>query len=66
MPGRALLGCHLSFMVQDGSLLLAMMTLNKQMYFLSCPDLMCHLTRELSSRFHGSGLVVGVPPNVQV
>ena len=24
-------------------------------------DLMCHLTRKLSSRFHGSGLVVSVP-----
>ena len=30
--------------------------------FLSCPDLMCHLTRKLSSRFRGSGLVAGVPP----
>jgi hypothetical protein len=28
----------------------------------SCLDLMCHLTRKLSSRFCGSGLVVGVPP----
>jgi hypothetical protein len=26
----------------------------------------CHLTHKLGSRFHGSGLVVGVPPNVQV
>ena len=28
----------------------------------SHPDLMCHLTRKLSSRFHGLGLVAGVPP----
>ena len=28
----------------------------------SHPDLTCHLTRKLSLRFHGSGLVVGVPP----
>ena len=30
----------------------------------SRPDLTCHLTRKLSSRFWGSGLVVGVPPTV--
>ena len=29
---------------------------------LSCSDSTCHLTRKLSSRFCGSGLVVGVPP----
>ena len=28
----------------------------------SCLDLTCHLTRKLSSRFCGSGLVAGVPP----
>jgi hypothetical protein len=30
--------------------------------WLSCLDSTCHLTRKLSSRFRGSGLVVGVPP----
>ena len=29
---------------------------------LSCPDSTCHLTRKLSSRFRGLGLVAGVPP----
>jgi hypothetical protein len=29
---------------------------------LSHPDLTCYLTRKLSSRFRGSGLVAGVPP----
>ena len=28
----------------------------------SCLDLMCHLTRKLSSRFRGLGLIAGVPP----
>ena len=32
----------------------------------SHPDSMCHLTCKLSSRFHSSGLVAGVPPNVRV